>query len=99
MSRLEKLLRAILARWSIPAEGVIAHSDLAPGRKADPGRRFDWMRLTRQGLAAPIYQGPSGDAELQALGYTADVAPQNRFAAYQLRHGPWVTHKKTGAAG
>ncbi|MGB1208030.1 MAG: N-acetylmuramoyl-L-alanine amidase [Paracoccaceae bacterium] len=51
MRALETLLRGILRRWSIPPARVIGHSDMAPGRKIDPGRRFDWARLARQGLA------------------------------------------------
>jgi N-acetylmuramoyl-L-alanine amidase len=53
MERLESLLRELLIRWSIPASGVIGHSDMAPGRKIDPGPRFDWQRLVKQGLADP----------------------------------------------
>lgn len=45
------LLRGIMARWHIAPEGVIGHSDMAPGRKIDPGPRFDWARLAREGLA------------------------------------------------
>lgn len=52
MAALERLLAAIMQRWGIPAEGVIGHSDMAPGRKADPGPRFDWRRLALAGLAA-----------------------------------------------
>ena len=51
MATLEALLAGIMSRWLIPAQGVIAHSDMAPGRKIDPGARFDWTRLARQGLA------------------------------------------------
>ncbi|MDV7142156.1 N-acetylmuramoyl-L-alanine amidase [Tropicimonas sp. TH_r6] len=51
LSRLETLLADIQARHSIPASRVIGHSDMAPGRKIDPGRRFDWHRLARRGLA------------------------------------------------
>lgn len=51
MVALEVLLRGILARWSLPPQAVIAHSDMAPGRKIDPGPRFDWARLARQGLS------------------------------------------------
>lgn len=51
MAALEALLPGILSRWQIRPEGVIAHSDMAPGRKIDPGPRFDWLRLARQGLS------------------------------------------------
>lgn len=51
MAALETLLPQIMHAWCIPPERVIGHSDIAPHRKADPGRRFDWRRLARQGLS------------------------------------------------
>ncbi|WP_417275152.1 N-acetylmuramoyl-L-alanine amidase [Celeribacter halophilus] len=50
MDALEHLLDDILRRRNIPPEGVIGHSDMAPGRKIDPGPRFDWARLELRGL-------------------------------------------------
>lgn len=50
MDALEQLLAQIMARWAIVPERVIGHSDMAPLRKSDPGARFDWQRLARQGL-------------------------------------------------
>lgn len=40
----------IKARRSVPVERVIGHSDVAPGRKVDPGELFDWALLARNGL-------------------------------------------------
>lgn len=64
MDALEGLLAGIMARWTIPAERVIGHSDMAPLRKSDPGPRFDWRRLARQGLAVwpdPMGMPPTSD--------------------------------------
>ncbi len=44
------LCRDILARHPIPPNRVLAHSDVAPGRKLDPGERFPWKTLARAGV-------------------------------------------------
>ena len=41
--RLARLLR--LLRRHYPLADLAAHSDIAPGRKTDPGPAFDWSRL------------------------------------------------------
>lgn len=61
MAALEELMRGIMARWGIGPEGVIGHEHCAPGRKSDPGARFDWARLVRQGLADPARLDRGGD--------------------------------------
>jgi N-acetylmuramoyl-L-alanine amidase len=45
MAALEALAKEILARHPIEAQNVVGHSDVAPGRKTDPGERFDWAGL------------------------------------------------------
>lgn len=40
---LDRLL-AVLCRH-FPIEAIVAHADVAPGRKTDPGPRFDWSRV------------------------------------------------------
>lgn len=40
----------ICRRNDICPQGVLAHSDVAPGRKIDPGERFDWPWLARAGI-------------------------------------------------
>ena len=50
MAALEALCRDILSRRAVPAGRVLGHSDVAPGRKSDPGELFDWRRLARAGI-------------------------------------------------
>ncbi|MGJ8617240.1 MAG: N-acetylmuramoyl-L-alanine amidase [Sulfitobacter sp.] len=97
MAALEGLLKEIMARWAIAASGVIGHSDLAPGRKSDPGLHFDWARLARQGLASSgLPQTPDADltemafaARAQSLGYTAPVPPEVLRLSTRARFAPW----------
>jgi N-acetylmuramoyl-L-alanine amidase len=44
------LCRGIAARNGIPPERILAHSDVAAGRKIDPGERFPWRRLAAAGV-------------------------------------------------
>jgi len=45
------LAREIMSRHPIPPERVLGHSDVAPGRKQDPGPFFPWDRLVAEGIA------------------------------------------------
>lgn len=100
MARLERLLAAIMARWAIPRQGVIAHSDLAPSRKRDPGPRFDWRRLALQGLS--IWPPAPGDpsvplqASLDRIGYPPAPAA-DRLTAFRLRFRPQARGPETAA--
>ena len=47
-----QLLKDIFARWpELNAKRVVAHSDIAPERKADPGEKFPWKRLADAGVS------------------------------------------------
>ncbi|QPC92231.1 N-acetylmuramoyl-L-alanine amidase [Mesorhizobium sp. INR15] len=71
------LCAGIAKRHSIAAERVLAHSDVAPGRKIDPGEKFPWRALFAAGVghlvaAAPVRRGAAlnpGDAgpDVEAL--------------------------------
>lgn len=47
---LADLCREIIARHGIPPQRVLAHSDVAPERKDDPGEKFPWKLLSEKGV-------------------------------------------------
>jgi N-acetylmuramoyl-L-alanine amidase len=58
------LCRGIMLRRNVPAHRVLAHSDVAPARKKDPGEKFPWHSLANSGVGhwvqpAPIVRGAS----------------------------------------
>jgi N-acetylmuramoyl-L-alanine amidase len=87
------LLADLKTRYAIPAENFIGHSDVAPRRKPDPGRRFPWARLAGRGFGlwcAPPYGAPPRDdgiTQLAAFGY--DVTdPVAAIGAFKLHFVP-----------
>lgn len=57
------LSKDIIARLAIQPRHVLAHSDVAPGRKIDPGEKFPWARLASRAVGlwvtpAAIVDGP-----------------------------------------
>lgn len=89
------LCHGILARHPIPARNVVAHSDIAPARKIDPGELFPWDRLAANGIGFWPGSSPEPVAEadaakmLQAIGYDIE---ENDFktvlSAFQRRFRP-----------
>ena len=66
MAALIELCRGILDRHPISPGRVLGHSDVAPGRKQDPGELFDWAALATAGIGlwpaaafAPSENAPS----------------------------------------
>ncbi len=94
MAALEELLAGILWRWAIAPERVIGHSDMAPGRKSDPGPRFDWRRLALGGLSVWPGRGAAGDfiTDAKRFGYGVDCGVEcgveATLDAFRLRFRP-----------
>lgn len=58
MAAVVDLCLGIKQRHGVARERVLGHSDVAPGRKVDPGDRFDWARLARNGLGHFVDPAP-----------------------------------------
>lgn len=98
------LCLAVIARHPIPAINVVAHSDVAPDRKQDPGEFLDWEGLAANGVglwppAGPAPGGEAPDGELPALlaaiGYRTDLPLDVLLTAFQ-RH--WRPERVDGLA-
>jgi N-acetylmuramoyl-L-alanine amidase len=78
------LARDVLARHAIPQDRVLAHSDVAPMRKLDPGEKFPWARLAAAGVGLWVEPEPIAPGHRLTLGDRgADVRDlQRRLAAY-----------------
>jgi N-acetylmuramoyl-L-alanine amidase len=89
----------ILGRHPIPAINIVAHSDIAPDRKQDPGEFFDWAGLAANGVGLWPEEGaaPAGDAAalLAAIGYRMDLPLDLLLTAFQ-RH--WRPERVDGVA-
>jgi N-acetylmuramoyl-L-alanine amidase len=77
------LCRDIIQRHHIRADRVLAHSDVAPGRKIDPGEKFPWERLHRAGIGMWIAPTPPAPPALE-LGDRGEAVAQlqNALARY-----------------
>lgn len=63
-----ELARDICARHHVLPERVLAHSDVAPGRKIDPGERFPWWRLAELGVGHYVEPSPVQGGRFLARG-------------------------------
>lgn len=85
MRALIGLSRDIVKRHAMKPDGVLAHSDIAPQRKIDPGEKFKWAALAEHGLGQWVRPSPlrAGDEGL-SVGTKGDVVltVQKQLAAY-----------------
>lgn len=84
------LSHGIVARHNIAPQNILGHSDIAPGRKTDPGWFFPWQRFAQEGLGVMPQVG-EGDLDIEtfrnilhAYGYRNDVADDVLIAAFQM---------------
>ncbi|MBC8048765.1 MAG: N-acetylmuramoyl-L-alanine amidase [Chitinophagales bacterium] len=88
MAAVEALCRNILARHRIEPARVLAHSDVAPRRKRDPGEKFDWARLAQAGIGHWVEPAPPGGDSGLGCGDSGNAVMrlQRQLRAY----GYWI---------
>jgi N-acetylmuramoyl-L-alanine amidase len=84
MQAVAALCRDIVTRYKISPRNVLAHSDVAPGRKIDPGEKFDWAYLAKQNVGHWVAAEPLSGGNFLQLGDSGDpvMALQGMFGMY-----------------
>jgi N-acetylmuramoyl-L-alanine amidase len=110
MMAVETLCKDIIKRYSIPASRILGHSDVAIGRKQDPGELFDWKRLATNGVGVWPELTPvdgmfemgsimQGQKNLKEIGYGLDVTgkfDQHTKNAVVAFQRHWLPHSLSG---
>lgn len=86
------LVGDLMARHGVTADRVIGHSDVAPGRKQDPGERFPWDILAEAGCALHRPEASDLDSDardgLARIGYSLEAGVEAVVEAFQRRWRP-----------
>ena len=76
-----------MERRGIRAERILAHSDIAPDRKADPGEHFPWDALARAGVGVWIEPAPLRDGAVLSPGTEGNDVAQLRENLQRFGYG------------
>ena len=84
------LCQDIIARHRIPADRVLAHSDVAPSRKQDPGEKFPWRRLHEAGVGHWVAPAPFAEGRKLAFGSRATAVRDLQLALARYGYGVFL---------
>src|ERR1700742_2482759 len=91
------LCRGIMLRRNVPSHRVLAHSDVAPARKKDPGEKFPWHSLDNSGVGHCVQPAPIVRGETLKLGTISDEVAGMQAALARYGYGVPTTGKYDGA--
>ena len=97
------LVKDIVKRHNIRPDRIVAHSDIAPQRKMDPGPKFPWKRLADEGLipwpdANAVAQRRAGfEAQLPDVLWFQDTLERHGFAVPKTGELDAATRKVVAA--
>ena len=85
------LCQDIIARRKIRAERVLAHSDVSPARKQDPGEKFPWQRLNLLGVGHWVEPTPVADGPFLNVGDCGEEVSTLQMLLHEYGYGISVT--------
>jgi N-acetylmuramoyl-L-alanine amidase len=87
------LCRGIMLRRNVPSHRVLAHSDVAPSRKKDPGEKFPWHSMANSGVGHWVQPAPIVRSEGLKIGTISDAVRDLQLALARYGYGVPVTGK------
>lgn len=89
INSLVRLSRDLIAKYHIPQQNIIGHSDSAPTRKPDPGKAFPWKKLAQKGIGLwydlqDAVHAPTDDVKklLSGIGYSTETEESFKASQY-----------------
>jgi N-acetylmuramoyl-L-alanine amidase len=90
------LCRGIMLRRKVPGHRVLAHSDVAPARKKDPGEKFPWHSLANSGVGHWVQPAPIVRSDALKLGIISEEVRNLQHALARYGYGVPITGKYDG---
>jgi len=87
-----RLCKDVQSRFAIPQANVLAHSDIAPSRKQDPGEKFPWGALHRAGVGLWVEPAAITDGSALRIGDESGAVGKLQTALRAYGYGVEVTN-------
>jgi len=82
---LKKLCKFLIKKYKINQKNILGHSDIAPNRKKDPGEKFPWEQLSKNGVG--IWHTLSKEELKKNRGLKISKIDKNSFFANLFKVG------------